>query len=44
MEIFNLVNDVDDLHAERDLRARQWYNPIDLVESRRFQFGFQLDF
>ena len=21
-----------------------WYNPIDLVDSRRFQFGVQLDF
>jgi hypothetical protein len=47
-EIFNLVND-STIYTRNETFANvaaqnQWYNPIDLVESRRFQFGFQLDF
>jgi hypothetical protein len=43
MEVFNLVND-SRIFTRNETFGPQWYNPIDLVPSRRFQFGFQLDF
>ena len=42
-EIFNLVND-STIFTRNETYGPQWYNPIDLVQSRRFQFGFQVDF
>ncbi len=48
MEVFNLVNDstIYTRNETYSANAAQnlWYNPIDLVESRRLQFGFQFDF
>ncbi len=48
MEIFNLVNDSTIYTRDETFSAnaaqQTWYNPIDLVDSRRFQFGFQIDF
>jgi hypothetical protein len=48
MEIFNLVNDSTIYTRNETFSAQastqQWYNPIVLVGSRRFQFGAQLDF
>jgi hypothetical protein len=48
VEIFNLVNDSTIFTRNETFNPvasqNQWYNPIDLVTSRRFQFGFQLDF
>jgi hypothetical protein len=43
MEVFNLLND-DTIFTRNETFGAQFYNPIDLVDSRRFQFGFQLDF
>ncbi len=42
MEVFNLVND-SRIYTRNDTWGAQWFNPIDLVESRRFQFGAQFD-
>jgi hypothetical protein len=51
VEIFNLVNDstiftrIETFNPAPTAASPQlWYNPIDLVQSRRFQFGFQVDF
>jgi hypothetical protein len=48
VEIFNLVNDSTIFTRIETFNPvasqNQWYNPIDLVQSRRYQFGFQLDF
>ena len=47
-EVFNLVNDSTIFTRNETYSAvaaqNLWYNPINLVESRRLQFGFQLDF
>ena len=43
MEVFNLVND-SRVYTRNETWGAQWFNPIDLVESRRFQFGAQFDF
>jgi hypothetical protein len=43
MEIFNLTNN-STIYTRIENYGPQFYQPIDLVESRRFQFGFQLDF
>jgi hypothetical protein len=47
VEIFNLVNDSTIYTRNETFSAtaaqQQWYNPVDLVDSRRFQFGAQLD-
>ncbi len=48
MEIFNLVN-ASTIYTRNETYSaaaaqQQWYNPLDLVDSRRFQFGFQVDF
>ena len=42
-EIFNFVNS-STIFTRNETFGDQWYNPIDLVTSRRFQFGFQVDF
>jgi hypothetical protein len=51
VEIFNLVNDSTIFTRNETFNPNPtaaspqlWYNPIDLVQSRRFQFGFQVDF
>ena len=47
VEIFNLVNDSTVYTRNETFSAtaaqQQWYNPVDLVDSRRFQFGVQFD-
>jgi hypothetical protein len=47
-EVFNLMNSSTIFTRNETYSAvvaqNQWYNPIALVESRRLQFGFQLDF
>ena len=43
MEVFNLVNN-STIYTRNETYGSLWYNPIDLVDSRRFQFGAQLDF
>jgi hypothetical protein len=41
-EIFNVAN-LSTIYTRNETFGAQWYNPIDLVQSRRFQFGFQVD-
>jgi len=43
VEIFNFMN-LSTIYTRNETFGSQFYNPIDLVSSRRFQFGFQLDF
>jgi hypothetical protein len=43
MEIFNLVNN-STIYTRNETFGPQFYNPIDLVSSQRFQFGVQVDF
>jgi hypothetical protein len=43
MEIFNLMN-LSTIYTRNETFGPQFYNPIDLVGSQRFQFGVQLDF
>jgi hypothetical protein len=43
MEVFNLVNN-STIYTRNETYGPLWYNPIDLVDPRRFQFGAQLDF
>ncbi|MGH9385549.1 MAG: carboxypeptidase regulatory-like domain-containing protein [Vicinamibacterales bacterium] len=43
MEVFNLTNH-STIFTRYETFGPQWFNPIDLVDARRFQFGFQLDF
>ena len=42
MEIFNLVNN-STIFTRNETSGSQWYNPINLVDARRFQFGLQFD-
>lgn len=43
VEIFNFVNNAT-IFTRNETWGTQWFNPISLVEARRFQFGAQLDF
>jgi hypothetical protein len=43
MEVFNLAN-LSTIYTRNETYGSFWYNPIDLVDSRRFQFGAQFDF
>lgn len=43
MEVFNLAN-LSTIYTRNETYGNLWFNPIDLVEARRFQFGAQLDF
>jgi len=43
MEVFNLLNQ-STIFTRNETFGPQFYQPVDLVESRRFQFGAQLDF
>ena len=43
MEVFNLMN-LSTIYTRNETFGPQFYNPIDLVASQRFQFGVQLDF
>lgn len=43
MEIFNFVNNAT-IYTRNETWGAQWFNPISLVEARRFQFWAQLDF
>ena len=43
VEMFNVLN-LSTIYTRNETFGTQWYNPIDLVQSRRFQFGGQIDF
>jgi hypothetical protein len=43
VEIFNVLN-LSTMYTRNETFGPQWYNPIDLVGARRFQFGAQFDF
>lgn len=43
LEVFNLVNNAT-IYTRNETWGAQWFNPISLVDARRFQFGAQLDF
>jgi hypothetical protein len=43
MEVFNLVN-ASTIYTRNETYGPLWFNPITLVDSRRLQFGVQLDF
>jgi hypothetical protein len=43
VEIFNVAN-VSTIFTRNETFGAQWYNPINLVDARRFQFGGQFDF
>jgi hypothetical protein len=40
--MFNLLN-LSTIYTRNETFGSEWYNPIDLVQSRRFQFGAQID-
>jgi hypothetical protein len=42
VEMFNVLN-LSTIYTRNETYGPQWYNPIDLVGSRRFQFGAQVD-
>jgi hypothetical protein len=42
VEMFNILN-LSTIYTRNETFGPQWYNPIDLVQSRRFQFGAQID-
>jgi hypothetical protein len=42
VEMFNALN-LSTIYTRNETFGPQWYNPIDLIQSRRFQFGAQLD-
>jgi hypothetical protein len=42
MEVFNFVNNAT-IYTRNETYGALWYNPIDLVDPRRFQFGAQID-
>jgi hypothetical protein len=42
VEMFNVLN-LSTIYTRNETFGAQWYNPIDLVQSRRFQFGAQID-
>jgi hypothetical protein len=42
VEMFNVLN-LSTIYTRNETFGPQWYNPIDLVQSRRFQFGGQID-
>ena len=42
-EIFNVMNN-SRIFTRNETFGPQWYNPINLVDARRFQFGAQFDF
>jgi Carboxypeptidase regulatory-like domain len=42
VEMFNVLN-LSTIYTRNETFGPQWYNPIDLVGSRRFQFGAQID-
>jgi hypothetical protein len=43
MEVFNFLNN-STIYTRNETFGSQFFNPVDLVESRRLQFGAQLDF
>ena len=43
VEIFNVMNN-STIFTRNETFGTQWYNPINLVDARRFQFGAQFDF
>ncbi|MBM3772153.1 MAG: TonB-dependent receptor [Acidimicrobiia bacterium] len=43
VEAFNFLNN-STIFTRNETWGAQWYNPISLVDARRFQFGAQLDF
>ena len=43
VEMFNILN-LSTIFTRNETSGPQWYNPIDLVQSRRFQIGGQIDF
>ena len=43
LEVFNLLNK-STIYTRNETFGELWYNPVNLVDSRRFQFGVQFDF
>ena len=43
VEMFNVLN-LSTIYTRNETYGPQWYNPVDLVQARRFQFGGQIDF
>jgi carboxypeptidase family protein len=41
-EVFNLMN-LSTIYTRNETFGAQWYNPIDLIGARRYQFGAQFD-
>jgi hypothetical protein len=41
-EMFNVLN-LSTIFTRNETFGNLWYNPIDLVQARRFQFGAQID-
>ena len=42
VEMFNVLN-LSTVYTRNETFGGQWFNPLDLVDSRRFQFGAQID-
>ena len=42
VEVFNLLN-LSTIYTRNETFGPQWYNPIALVDARRFQMGLQFD-
>ena len=43
VEMFNVLN-LSTIYTRNETFGNLWYNPIDLVQARRFQLGAQIDF
>ncbi len=42
VEMFNVLN-LSTIYTRNETFGPQWYNPLELVQARRFQFGAQID-